>query len=352
MVRLSDQTISLLEDIEIRIDPETEEDFEEQWRSFLYGKFEGEIFRPKRKKLSAPSFLSDSVNINDAVSDYDAMLRAQLINVSNALASEERTLAIRANYGTGILSSILGAQIFVMPREMNTLPTTRSVDGTDWIRAAVERGIPDLDNGFGKNVLEFGNICAEVFSKYPKISKYLNVYHPDLQGPLDICELIWGGEMFYALYDEPELVHGMLSLITDTYTLMMNKWFELFAPKKDINPHWETMWFRGKIVLRNDSAMNISPELYDEFSVPYDKLLLERFGGGMMHFCGRGDHYIESLTDIPGLSAINMSQPWLNDMEKIFKNTVDKGVAILAFNAGYAEKLKTREGGFRHLLSI
>ena len=38
MVTLSKQTLELLDDIERRIDPETEEDFTEQWRDFLYEK--------------------------------------------------------------------------------------------------------------------------------------------------------------------------------------------------------------------------------------------------------------------------------------------------------------------------
>ena len=37
---------------------------------------------------------------------------------------------MRANYGTGILSSVFGAQVFEMPRHTNTLPTTKPL-GTE-----------------------------------------------------------------------------------------------------------------------------------------------------------------------------------------------------------------------------
>jgi len=47
-----------------------------------------------------------------------------------------------------------------------------------------------------------------------------------------------------------------------------------------------------------------------------------------------------------------MSQPELNDMEKIYRNTVDKGIKILAFPAAWAQKDKERPGQFRHNLSI
>jgi hypothetical protein len=41
-----------------------------------------------------------------------------------------------------------------------------------------------------------------------------------------------------------------------------------------------------------------------------------------------------------------MSQPHLNDMETIYRNTVDKGIKLLAFSPEYAEKDKCRVGGF------
>ena len=56
MFQPSKQTLAMLEDIERRIDPAVEEDFNEQWRRFLNGEFEGERFRPCRKATSAPGF--------------------------------------------------------------------------------------------------------------------------------------------------------------------------------------------------------------------------------------------------------------------------------------------------------
>ena len=116
-----------------------------------------------------------------------------------------------------------------------------------------------------------------------------------------------------------------------------------------MNVHWGILRHRGAIVLRDDSAMNLSPELYKEFAAPYDEELLKRFGGGVVHFCGRGDHYIEELCSIPYVTGINMSQPHLNDMEKIYRNTVDKGIKLLAFNRARAEQDKAR--GFNGNLS-
>jgi len=348
MFQLSKDTIALLEDIERRIDPETEEDFVSQWKQFTFDQFEGNVFTPKRKKIAPPTVNLPGVNINDAIDDYDLMLRSQMQGVSAALNGTRNNICIRSNYGTGIMTSIFGAEIFKMPYKNNTLPTTYSLNDTDKISEIVERGMPDINTGFGKNVFEFGEICREVFEKYPKIKKYVTVYHPDTQGPLDVTELLWGCEMFYAMYDEPELVHGMLRLVTDTYKAVMDKWYEMYPRNAEINPHWANFYHKGSIVLRDDSAMNLSPELYAEFGAPYDNELLETYDGGAIHFCGRGDHYIDIIANMPKMYAINMSQPQYNDMEKIFKNTVDKGIKILGFNPKWIPQLENRPEKFNH----
>ena len=345
-VKPSETTIALLEDIERRIDPETEEDYKAQWRDFLYGRFDSEIFTPKRKKLSPPTIPYPSVHINDAIEDLDLMMQMQLVGVSAALNHPTISPCLRANYGTGILSTIFGAELFMMPRQASTPPTTRPCNDSEWMRAMVERGMPDLRAGFGGNVLDFGEYWAELTAPYPKVQKYVAMYHPDLQGPLDSCELLWGTEIFYSMYDEPELVHAALELITDTYTAFMKKWQAMFPPEADMNPHWGNLYHRGTILLRSDSAMNVSPELYREFSMPYDKRLLDTFGGGAIHFCGRGDHYIPDLCSLEGVYGINMSQPECNDMETIYRATVDRGIPLLGFSRARAEQDKGRKGGF------
>lgn len=349
-MKLNNYTVSLLEDIEKRIDSLTEEDFNNQWEMFLKDGVETGFFTPKRKKVTAPGIALKNININDAVNNDEQMLIYEMRGISNALNTYGNALNVRANYGTGILSSLFGAEIFMMPYELNTLPTTRAFNDDDRIREIVSGGIPDLNTGLGRKVFAMGEIYREVFSKYPNIARFVHVYHPDLQGPLDICELLWGCHMFYAMYDESELVHSFISLITETYIKFMDKWFSLYPPS-GMSPHWSIM-FKGNIMLRNDSAMNLSPDLYKEYAYPYDKKLLESYNGGCVHFCGRGDHYIDILCDIPGLYAINMSQPHLNDMEKIYRNTVDKGIMIIDYSREYAEKDKEREGGFKGRIHV
>ena len=328
-MELSAYTRALLDDIEKRISPEVEDDYIKQWETFWAGEHQDIIFSPRRKEVSEPSIEVRSININDALVDYDLMLASELARVSKALQTGKGALAIRANYGTGILPSLFGAEIFIMDREKNTLPTAIPFGSEEAIRKIIDGGVPSFDNGFGKSVFEFGEMCKEIFAEYPKIAKYLYVYHPDTQGPLDVAELLWGSDIFYAFYDDPDMIHELMEVITETYKGFLDKWFKLYPNRDGLNVHWD-FFIKGKICIRNDSAMNLSPDLYEEFALKYDKHLLDYYGGGIVHFCGRGDHYIDRLTKIDSLCGINMSQPHLNDMDKIYASTVAKGKRILA----------------------
>ena len=82
--------------------------------------------------------------------------------------------------------------------------------------------------------------------------------------------------------------------------------------------------------------MNLSPELFREFIQPYDSQLLQELDGGMVHFCGTGDHFAELLAKTPGLSSVDMSQPHLNHMEKILSALPDHGINLFVPKGDYS----------------
>ncbi len=320
--------IAYLEDLERRIIPEVEERLLADWRTFLRGEWPEPIFAPKRERVLPSAVAWPDIPINDALEDLDLMALSQLRIVSDLLAGGS-PLNVRCNYGTGIVPTMFGAELFVMPRELNTLPTTRPI-GPEGVREALERPLPELNAGLMERVWRCRERFERVLEPYPKLKQYVHVYHPEWQGPMDICELLWGSGLFYALLDEPETVHGLLARITELYRRLMDAW----GPSKKEAFHWGFM-HRGGIVLRDDSAMNLSPAMFGEFIAPYDGELLARYGG-VVHFCGRGDHFIERLAELPGLTGVNMSQPEYNDMERIYAQTVDRNIPLLGFPAGAA----------------
>ena len=327
-----------LEDLESRIDDAVEEALSAEWADFCEGRFQGDIFTPARPAPAPPGVEWPEVRVNETLDDFDRMALQQLCGANRVLAKGcGEALNVRCNYGTGIMPSLFGAELYVMPDETDTLPTTRPMGGADAMRALLDRGAPDLDAGLGARVFQMGERFKDIFAPYPKVARHVHVYHPDTQGPMDICELLWGSELFVDLIDVPELVAQVLDLVTETYIRFMREWDRLAPLPERYSPHWGLV-HKGRIMLREDSAMNLSPEMFETFIAPYDARVLDTFGGGAVHFCGRGDHFIERLTDIPGVNAVNLSQPEYNDMETVFQHTVDKGVAMLALGIDVARQ--------------
>lgn len=327
-----------LDDLERRIDPDAEDRLLAEWVRFAAGRFDGDLFAPSRPAASAPRIEWPRTTVNGAQEDFDVMALSQYVGCSDVLAGGGGAmLNVRCNYGTGILPSLFGAELFMMDEEMNTLPTTRPLPGVDAVRRVIERGVPDLRAGLGAKVFDMAERFVAIAAAYPRIGRYVHIYHPDLQGPMDVCELLWGSGLFLDLVDQPGLVHDLLRLVTDTYARFMEAWHARVPPANGHTVHWG-MAHRGRIMLRDDSAMNLSPGMFEEFIKPYDQRLLSEFGGGAVHFCGRGDHYIASLSEVPGLYAVAMSQPHLNDMETIFRHTVDKGIPLIGLNRQAAER--------------
>ncbi|HSV99871.1 MAG TPA: hypothetical protein VLI39_06845 [Sedimentisphaerales bacterium] len=229
---------SLLKDLERRIDPQVEEELLQQWKAFADGRPGDEVFSPKRRRASPPGVEWPHVLVNDALEDPQAMVVQQLEMCSKSLAEGSGALpAVRCNYGTAILPSLFGAEIFLMDREIDTLPACRPLEGgVDAVKRLLDRGVPDLESGQGGLVFRMGEHFMRLFQEYPNLSQYVHVYHPDLQGPLNVCEMLWGGPLYVDFYDKPDLIKDFLSLIVETYIRFMRRWDEVVPRRSSLGP--------------------------------------------------------------------------------------------------------------------
>jgi hypothetical protein len=344
-----------LDDLENRIDADVEADLLAQWRHFLAYGVSDQVFIPKRTPVAPSKIEYPAVNVNDAINDpaFKSMLLGQIGGINTLIASNAGTVpAIRANYGCTILPSMFGCEIHMMDKELNTLPGALPLSGgVNMLRKRLSLGSPDILAGQGRQVFDCVEFFIDSLSDYPKLQKYCQIYHPDAQGVLDIAEVIYGSEIFLAFYDEPDLMREFLQLITQTYISFIDNFFKLVPPKDDYNCHYGWM-HRGKIRMSLDSCVNFSPEMYEEFSLPYDKILLNRYGG-IIHSCGKVDHFVNSLNLIgEGYYGFNLSQPHLNDMEKVFSSTVDVGVRILNLDPVAVKQAMEKNRQLRGLVHV
>ena len=332
-----------LADLEARLDPAQEEANVAAWRAFLDGHSATDPFVPPSRTPAPTSVEWPEIHINDAITDPDLTILSQLAGVSLTLDTGDNCAhTVRCNYGTAIMPSVLGCETYVMPRESDTLPTGYPLYDADKVRELVERGPADPRTGMGEITLRTGDRMRELFADYPNVDRYVHIYHPDTQGTLDIAEMVWGSPLFYAFYEAPELMCELFEVITQTYIAFMREWFKIVPATPDYSPHWG-MFHRGPIMLRDDSLMNISSEMYVQYVREHDQRIFDEFGGGAIHFCGRNDHFIEAMSEMTGLYAVNLSQPDMNDMETIWRNTVDKGIFVIGFDHATARKSGAKE---------
>ncbi len=285
-----------------------------------------------------------TIPINDAMKDLPLMLLRELWPAYTVICQKTWSIPnIRCNYGTAILPSLFGAEMFWMADELDTLPTNKPM-GEAAIDRILDAGMPDLSAGLGRKVFETAEYFKETLAPYPKIRQAVRLYHPDLQGPIDVVELLWGSDMFYAFYDKPEKIQAITELVTETYIRFLRRWFEVVGPDQgEYMVHWGRLW-KGHVLLRDDSIVNLSEDMYRQFVKPYDERVMESFAGGAIHFCGHVDHCIDAMCDSKWLRAINPSQPHLNDMRKIHAASVSRGVLLDCPKSGHLAGLDVSRG--------
>lgn len=323
-----------IEDIERRLDEAQEQAIYDAWRDFALGKNRRAPFTPPVRRPVPAGIEWKHVNVNDALADDDLMLLSQLERCHTALSTpSDMQMIIRANYGVGNIASMFGAKRFVMPYEMDTLPNVYPM-GEAAIQGILDADVSGMDKGNCPAIMRMAERFAEIREKYPKIAEFVRIDAPDGQGPMDNCELLWGSDIFYALYDSPETVHALLRKITDTMKGLFDSWYGVLPIRDGMTSYFGRL-APGGIVIRDDSAMNLSPEFFDEYIRPYDGELLDYYGGGIVHFCGRGDHFVERLAAIPNLNGVDLSQPHLNDMDKVLAAIPDKGINLYCAKGDY-----------------
>lgn len=330
-------------DLEARIDAAQEDALLASWLDFADLKLTEGFFSASRTP-SEPTVEWKHMPINDALESDEGMVYQQLYGISETLRrGGGEVMCLRSNFGTGIIPSMFGAEIFMMPRETDTLPGSRPLaGGKEAVAKLVDAGTIDLSKGMAPRIFSVAETYLDYARRYPKVSKYVSYYNPDLQGPLSLCEAIWGSEFYVDFYTDPDAVERALDFFTQVYIEFTEKWHGL-CPTFDAehSVEWGCL-HRGGTIIRNDAAMNVSGDLYDEYVRERDQKIIDRFGGGV-HFCGRGQHYVEHLAEIRGLSCINMSQPDWNDMETIYQNTVDKDIIIFGMPS-YEVERAVKEG--------
>ena len=84
----------------------------------------------------------------------------------------------------------------------------------------------------------------------------------------------------------------------------------------------------GRLLIRNDSTILMSPDDYRNMVAPMDARLLKAVGGGSIHFCGNGEHLVESMLEIPDMKGLDVGQSTMMDFDHLYGLCRKHNVAI------------------------
>lgn len=130
----------------------------------------------------------------------------------------------------------------------------------------------------------------------------------DLQSPMDSAYLVWSScDFLCAMYTDKEAVHHLMRLSTDLFIKFVK---EMRSRVTEFIPfHFPAAYLKDGqgVAVSEDVLAILSPELWEEFNLPYLNEVSEEFGGIFLHSCGNFEHQLNSIKKVKDLRGINFS---------------------------------------------
>jgi hypothetical protein len=260
-------------------------------------------------RVTVPSFDPKTIHY-----DSEKMLATELAGaVRTAAGGMQAAPSVRANMGCGIFPTLFGIEQVLFEDKMPWVQRHLSKEalqkmGPEDLKLSDEfkAGLEHMD--YMTDKLE-GSGCG--------------VYPMDLQGPFDTAHLVYGDAIFYDLYDDPEFVHHLLELSCEAIFMGMDECLKHIRGADAGIFHYNNLAMPrsiGGIKTSEDTSTLLSGDHVREFVVPYTTKVLERYGGGYIHYCGRNDHLYREVMDMPLAYGINFGNPDKHNMTNVLRD--------------------------------
>ena len=266
--------------------------------------------------------------------DPEKMLYNELVSLNDSVWNHVRLqddypLQIRPNYGVGLISSLFGAEIAVKDGMM---PWVIHMKDESAFRKAIATGIPDLTGGLAGRVTEAYEVFQEYLKPYPKCTAAIHLTQPDMQGPFDNLDLLRGEDIFYDLYDDPQMVCEALDVISDTMIAYQQSLPKLNDRAGEDCYYIHRAIYGGNILLKLDTeTAMLSEVMFEEFCRPYNQRVLEALGGGSIHFCGGGFDWHARQIPKHDIMSVNFGNPERQDLFTDWKDAMERKISVVGY---------------------
>lgn len=153
-----------------------------------------------------------------------------------------------------------------VPRNLNAEETLR-LEPPKWTHLwPMDMLIADMD----RLEAEFGSVCGDL----------------DLDGVLNTALQVRGQDLFLDFFDAPEAAHHLFSIITGTQ-IELARYLLLRTGTCGLSCNRSIRNVNSRIFLHsNCSVQMVSPKIYEEFLLPYERRLAEALAPYGIHHCG------------------------------------------------------------------
>ena len=248
--------------------------------------------------------------------------------------NDDLPFTIRANFGTVVVASLFGAK--VEQREDNP-PWVRHFETMDGFNTIFNRDPLDFSQGICPQIIGRYKFYQGVLADFPNLQKCIKIVLPDLQGPLDTLELLRGSGIYEDFIMDPEMVDKGLRLVAEAQVGLAKHLQQYTTDGSNGFTHQHAVTIKGNLLIRNDSAIMISPDMYADQVASHDEYVLREMGGGSIHSCGKIDFNIPEIFKLNSINSFDFGQSYLNDVDAVYPLARESKIPIIRFRPNKEE---------------
>ena len=332
--------LRLLERLDGELDVETERRIDDLHRAALQGEQVQRL--PVVTSCSEPP--SDELKpypLSESVTDPAKMLFDELVTAWGTSVARRGTIGddlpatVRANMGTVLVASCFGARI---EQHEDDPPWVRHLESREEFVAALESDASGPTwSSHVERAVEYMQYYRETLESFETLGTVVKITLPDLQGPLDSAAMLRGGELFLDAVTDPQLFEAALERTADVQIALWRQLRPLTMNEASGFVHQHGVLVAGNILIRDDSSVMISPEMYEELVAPAEERVLAAVGGGAIHSCGSIDHVFGRYLANSALRSVDYGQSWLNDIDAQYSAARRQGIGLSRVRAERSE---------------
>jgi len=182
-------------------------------------------------------------------------------------------------------------------------------DGTSWHHRLLNNWC-DIDNLTLKEDNVWLRMLLDAFSYLKERSE--GKYALKLRGanaPQDLANTLRGNDFFTDFFDYPDEIKNLLSFCVDAIQWTLSHQHSIVGTFDGGVITGGNVWLPGNSTghLSEDASTMCSPQIYEEFGLPYTSKLVQNYDHVYMHTHGLGRHVLPLIASIPNVDVIDIA---------------------------------------------